>query len=196
MANSDFPRGFAPVGSTSSSSYNGATQAYAIALADTAIYGVGDLVTRSGAMTTIDGTSYPVVTKTTAGGTLLEGAIVGFGVDPVSHSTFRSAGAKSADRIVYLPADQNIEYEAQTEGNIPDASAGLNAAVIVGAANATTGQSIMEIDAGATTSPGTTASLALRLVRRSNVVGNESGANALWVVRINNSATRSTTGKA
>ena len=194
MANSDIPRGFLPMGSTSSSDYNGKTSAYAIAAADTVIYGRGDLVKRTGEMVTIEGQTYPVVARATAAGTLLEGAIVGFDVDIDTYATFRSSGAKSAPRICFLPSDPYVEYEAQTDGNIPDASAGLNADIIVGNADSTTGQSIMEIDSGTTTAPATTAALPLRLVRRSRSVKNESGANAVWVVRINNSATRSTTG--
>ena len=195
MANSDIPRGFSPIGSSSSSEYTGKTAAYAIAAADTTIYGKGDLVSRTGEMETIDGQTYPTVARTAAGGTLIEGGIVGFDIDSDSFSTFRSAGAKSAARIVYLPSDPYVEYEAQADGNIPDASAGLNAAIIVGNANAITGQSIMEIDSGTTTAPAVTATLAVRLVRRSRSITNESGTNAVWVVRLNNSATRSAIGQ-
>jgi hypothetical protein len=194
MANPDIPRGFEPVGSTSGSDYCGKTQAYAIAAADTVAVGIGDLVKRTGEMVTIDGQTYPVVAQAAAGATLLEGGVVGFSPDADSFSTFRTAGAKSAPRICYLSADPYIEYEAQADGNIPDASAGLNANIIVGVPDSVTGQSIMEIDSGTTTAPAATATLQVRLVRRSRVVNNESGANALWVVRINNQATRSTTG--
>ena len=194
MANSDIPRGFLPMGSTSSSDYNGKTSAYAIAAADTVIYGRGDLVKRTGEMVTIEGQTYPVVARAAAADTKLEGAIVGFDVDIDTYTTFRSAGAKSADRICFLPADPYVEYEAQADGNIADASAGLNADFIVGNADDTTGQSIMEIDSGTTTAPATTAALPLRLVRRSRSVSNESGANAVWVVRINQHASRDTTG--
>jgi hypothetical protein len=177
MANPDIPRGFEPVGSTSGSDYCGKTQAYAIAAADTVAVGIGDLVKRTGEMVTIDGQTYPVVAQATAGATLLEGGVIGFSPDADSFTTFRSAGAKSAPRICYLSADPYIEYEAQADGNIPDASAGLNANIIVGVPDSAA-----------------TATLQVRLVRRSRVVNNESGANALWVVRINNQATRSTTG--
>lgn len=194
MANQDIPRGFSPIGSTSASDYNGKTAAYAIAAADTTPVGVGDLVKRTGAMVEINGQSYPVVTRAAAADTQLEGAVVGFDIDSETFSTFRTSGAKSADRIVYLPADPYVEYEAQTDGNIPDASAGLNADIIVGNADSVTGQSIMEIDSGTTTAPATTAALPLRLVRRSRSVKSESGTNAVWVVRINQSATRDTTG--
>ncbi len=194
MANSDIPRGFSPIGSASASDYTGKTAAYAIAAADTTPIGRGDLVKRTGEMVTIDGQTYPVVTRAAAADTQLEGAVVGFEIDPDTYTTFRSSGAKSADRICFLPADPYVEYEAQADGNIPDASAGLNADIIVGNADSVTGQSIMEIDSGTTTAPATTAALPLRLVRRSRSVKNESGANAVWVVRINQSATRDTTG--
>lgn len=194
MANQDIPRGFSPIGSTSSSDYNGKTAAYAIAAADTNIIGRGDLVVRTGEMTVIDGQSYPVVTRAAAADTQIEGAVVGFEVDAQANSTFRSAGAKSADRICFVPADPYVEYEAQADGNIPDASAGLNADFIVTNADTVTGQSKMEIDSGTTTAPATTAALPLRLVRRSRNVENESGSFAVWVVRINQSATRDTTG--
>ena len=194
MANQDIPRGFSPIGSVSASDYTGKTAAYAIAAADTTPVGRGDLVKRTGAMTEIDGQSYPVVTRAAAADQTLEGAVVGFDIDSDSFSTFRTTGAKSADRIVYLPADPYVEYEAQADGNIPDASAGLNADFIVGAADSVTGQSIMEIDSGTTTAPAVTATIPLRLVRRSRSITTESGTNAVWVVRINTSAVRSTTG--
>jgi hypothetical protein len=145
-------------------------------------------------MVEIDGQSYPVVARAAAGDTQLEGAIVGFEIDPDSFSTFRSAGAKSADRICFLPDAPYIEYEAQADGNIPDASAGLNADIIVGNADSVTGQSIMEIDSGTTTAPATTAALPVRLVRRTRSVKGESGDKAVWVVRINQHASRDTTG--
>lgn len=194
MANQDIPRGFSPIGTTSSSDYNGKTAAYAIAAADTDILGRGDLVKRTGEMVTVDGQTYPVVTRAAAADTQLEGAIVGFEIDPSSYSTFRSSGAKTDPRICFLPADPYVEYEAQADGNIADASAGLNADIIVTDADTVTGQSKMEIDSGTTTAPATTATFPLRLVRRSRNVENESGSFAVWVVRINQSATRDTTG--
>ncbi len=194
MANQDIPRGFLPIGSLSSSDYNGKTEAYAIAAADTNIYGRGDLVKRTGEMVTVDGQTYPVVARAAAGDTKLEGAICGFDIDIEGYTTFRSAGAKSAPRVCYLPADPYIEYEAQADGDIPDSSAGLNANIVVSNADATTGQSTMQIDAGGTTPPASTSTLQLRLVRRSRSITNESGTNAVWVVRINQHASRDLTG--
>jgi hypothetical protein len=194
MANKDIPRGFSPMAETSGSDYIGKTSAYVIAAADTTPIGRGDLVKRTGEMATVDGQSYPVVTRAAAADVRLEGAVVGFEIDPDGFSTFRTSGAKSADRICFLPDAPYIEYEAQADGNIPDASAGLNANIIVGDADASTGQSIMEIDSGTTTAPAATATLQVRLVRRSRSVKNESGANAVWVVRINQHASRDTTG--
>ena len=66
--------------------------------------------------------------------------------------------------------------------------------IIVGDADSVTGQSIMEIDSGTTTAPATTAALPIRLVRRSRSVENEAGSFAVWVVRINQHASRDTTG--
>lgn len=191
MANKDIPRGFSPMAETSGSDYIGKTSAYVIAAADTTIIGRGDLVKRTGEMTIVDGQPYPVVGRGVAADTQLEGAVVGFDIDPAGFSTFRSAGAKSDPRIVFLPDAPYIEYEAQTNGNIPDSAAGLNVDFVVADADTTTGQSNMELAAG---TEADTAALPLRLVRRSRSVKNESGEFAVWVVRINQHATRDTTG--
>lgn len=194
MANADSPRGFEPIGNVSGSDYVGKTGAYLYAAAETDPLGRGDLVRRTGEMTIVDGQAYPVVTRAAAADNELEGAVVGFEPDATGFTTFRSSGAKSDPRIVYVLNDPFAEFEAQADGDIPDASAGLNADIIVGDANSTTGQSIMEIDSGTTTAPATTAGLPLKLIRRSRVVNNESGANAVWVVTINQHALRDTTG--
>lgn len=190
MANNDIPRGFSPMASTSSSDYNGKTSAYAIAAADVNIYGTGDLVKRTGEMVEVDGVAYPVVTRAAATNTQLEGAIVGFEIDPSTYSTFRSAGAKAAPRIVFLPDDPYVEYEAQASGNLPDSAAGLNVDIVVADADSATGQSNMEL----ANAPATTATLPIRLVRRSYSIKNESGEFAVWVVRINQHASRDVTG--
>lgn len=194
MANQDIPRGFSPMGESSGSDYIGKTAAYAILAANTTPIGRGDLVKRTGAMQIIDGQSYPVITRAAAADTQLEGVFVGLDPLPEDYSTFRTSGAKSNDRICFVTVGPYIEYEAQADGNIPDASAGLNADIIVGDADSVTGQSIMEIDSGTTTAPATTAALPVRLVRRSRSIENESGTFAVWVVRINQHASRDTTG--
>ena len=164
MANKDIPRGFSPMAETSGSDYVGKTSAYAIAAADTNIIGRGDIVKRTGAMTQIDGVPYPIVERGAGSDTQLEGAVVGFDVDPVGNTTFRSAGAKSDPRVVFLPDAPYIEYEVQADGDIPDSAAGLNVDYVVTDADATTGQSTMELSAG---SEAATATLPFRLVRRS-----------------------------
>lgn len=194
MANKDIPRGFSPMGETSGSDYIGKTSAYAIAAADTNAYGIGDLVKRTGAMVEIDGTPYPVVDIITSGtATALEGAIVGFDVDPVGFTTFRTAGAKSDDRIVFLPDAPYIEYEAQVAagGTVVDGDAGLNADIAISTPDTATGQSTMQI---ADTDPTNVATRPLRLVRRSYSTTSESGEFATWVVRLNTSSTSNTTG--
>ena len=194
MANQDVPRGFSPMNDITGSGLTGMTSSYAILAANTVPIGKGDLVKRTGAMAIINGQSYPVIVRAAAADTQFEGSFVG--LDPVAedYSTFRTTGAKSIDRIALVMCGPFIEYEAQADGNIPDTSAGLNADIIVGNADAITGQSIMEIDSGTTTAPATTAALPIRLVRRSRVINNEAGSFATWVVRINQHASTDTTG--
>lgn len=194
MANQDIPRGFSPMGESSGSDYVGKTSSYAILAANTTPIGRGDLVRRTGAMAIIDGQAYPVIVRAAAADNELEGAFVGIDPIPEDYDTFRTSGAKSVDRICQVTDGVYIEYEAQADGNIPDASVGLNADIIVGNADPVTGQSIMEIDSGTTTAPATTAALPLRLVRRSRSITNEAGTFAVWVVRINQHASRDLTG--
>lgn len=82
---------------------------------------------------------------------------------------------------VFLNHTSVMECQEDSDGgSIAAASEALNAGVIVGAANTTTGLSIMEIDSS---SAATTATLGLRLLQPSPRVGNTvATSNAIWYV--------------
>jgi len=180
MANSDAAFGFRPV-NRDGSPYNGATTKVAIPAADTTATFIGDAVFHSG--TSADG--IPQVSQAAAGEDVY-GVIVGFDVDPTNLSAqYRLA---STLRYAKVATANDTYFEAQDDGTLAAASAGLNANFIVGSGNTTYGTSGMEIDS---TTEATTNTLDLMLIAPVEREDNDGTiANAKWIVKFNQSQTR------
>ena len=180
MANSDAAFGFRPI-NRDGSPYNGATtKAYFLATDTTAAF-IGDAVFHSGT----SASGVPEVSQAAAGEDVY-GVIVGFDVDPTNLSAqYRLA---STLRHCKLASADSTFFEAQDDGTIGAASAGHNAAFIVGSGNTTYGTSGMEINSA---TEDTTNSLDLMLIAPVDREDNDGTiANAKWVVKFLTSQTR------
>lgn len=204
MANVDSPNGFRPVKYLSGANWNGQVRKYIVPAADATALFVGDLVKLSDDAA-VDG--YPAIEQAAAGDAVI-GVVVGF--EPVV-TTFESGSssghgsvsldvpyyrAASTKRIALVVDDPNVIFEAQEDSVGEDtalASVGLNINFIVGSGSTVTGASGMEIDSS---TKATTATLPLKLMGFVQRANNEVGANARWLVKINNHQLGSHTGTA
>ena len=187
MANLVADTGFSPVRYVSGSPYNGAVNPYCAAADAQAIY-IGDLVTVTGATSTINGYNYPNVVQS-AQGDVFQGVCVA--VDPIqgtgatgqSSTIYRAA---STQRIVWVCDDPNVLFEVMDVNSgtpIPLADIDLNVSVVVAQGSTTTGKSAMHLD---NTTQLTTNTLDLKIVGITNRDDNAGGsAAAKFLVRIN-----------
>lgn len=182
MANPNTPLGLVPRRYLSGAPYNGAVNQYAHDSGNAVAIFIGDLVTITGASSTIDGVVYPNVVQS-ATGDVFQGVCVG--VVPITlNSTIYSEA--STQRIILVADDPNLVFEAQdASGGTPLTAndIGLNVNVVVGAGSTVTGQSGMELDNG---TEQTTNTLDLKITGFVNAPDNTAGiANAKFFVRIN-----------
>lgn len=181
MPNTSIIRGFIPVKDAGSKGETGGVEMFFHAAADgTALY-IGDPVIKSGSS---DGAGVASVIRATAGGAIT-GVVEGF----VPNGTTDMAGFGAASTAYYLlvRTDPNTLYEIQEDGvggQLAAADIGLNADFIVAAGNAYSKRSGVMLD---TSTKAVTATLPLKIVGLSPRVGNEFGAYAKVVVKINNS---------
>lgn len=182
MANSDKPSGLVPVGTIGSHSYNGQVKRmYIQAGYGTALF-IGDPVIPGGSS---DSAGVPDIQAAGASGIPI-GVITGFEATKSDLTVMHSPA--STEGYALVDVDPNTLYEIQDDGNTAMAvtSVGLNADFIAGAGDATSGRSGYELDSGGTTTPATTATLALRIEGASQKPDNDlTLANAKWIVRIN-----------
>lgn len=182
MANVDAPRGARPIGTTDGSDWHGKTREVSFASGDAVACYVGDFVKLTGTNTP-DGKT-PIVAQAAAGDAVI-GAVVGFAPDFASESfdqTYRSANAVQKALICW---GSDVLYSIQEDSvgaALTAAQAGLNASIIVGAGDAITGMSGMEIDSSTAAA---TATLKYRLHRVENKLDNDLGNQADWIVSIN-----------
>ena len=181
MANANTPFGLRPVRYMSGAPYNGAVNIYSTAAGDgTAIF-VGDPVVMSGTAQTIDGVIYQDVDQA-ATGDVIVGTVVA--VLPVTRDSTVHRAA-STQRLLAIADDPNLLFEIQEVSGGTALTAndmGLNANFVVAAGSATTGLSGVELN---NATEATTNTLDLQIVAFANRPGNEIGANAKWLVRIN-----------
>lgn len=188
MANVDKPRGLTPVRMFSGAPWNNAVERYAVDSAyGTAIF-VGDPVIHSGSSDD-DG-----IIEVQAGGTSGQYIGVVVGIEPIRSDLTKTYIPASTGGYVYVSVDPWTVYSIQEDSvsaNLAAADVGLNADLVAGAGDTTTGRSGYELDSD---SANTTATLSVRilgLVRRED---NAIGTNAEWEVLINDHGFQSTTG--
>jgi len=180
MANTDQEFGFVPIGTTDGSDYHGKLREVEFLAADGVAAFLGDMVKLTGTTGT-DGFT-PVVAQAAAGDAII-GAIVEF-VPDFEDETFLTAGSSrlaSTARKARVCFGSDVLYVAQASTTLVAADAGQNADIVVAAGDTITGISNMEV--GAVIGAGATGQL--RLHHAFNIVDNELGADAQWVVSIN-----------
>lgn len=180
MANIDAPRGLSPARHISGAPYNGATNEYYVPATDsTAIY-IGGLVKLAG---TANADGIPTVTGNVAASDPVVGVVVS--VVPVTQEStiYREA---STERRLLVCDDPDILFRVQ-EDSVGAALAAVNTgqnASLTGftGGDTTTGLSSIEIDSS---TAAVTATLDVQLLRLDPNPKNEFGANADWLVRLN-----------
>lgn len=203
MANTSRINGFRPVRSMSGAPYNGmGTMCYVYSAS--ANLGTGDVVKLEDRSTNAVSIGVPTVDLAAAGDAVY-GIIIGMinaKLDPVTGSL--TTGSISLDTPQYLASgssgyvivetDPNVIYSVEASNGTPtNRNIGLNINHAVTAFNTTTGTSQQTIDFG---TEATTATLSFKIVGLDSTIGNEIGASARMLVKINNSQLSAGTGTA
>lgn len=189
MANVDRPGGLRPVGTGAGAPWSGKVNMYAVASDDTTAIFIGDLVKLAGgagaAGETINGHDVEGVAEITqsAAGDKSVGVVVGFLAN--QDNLMQKHRAASQARIALVSDDPDTLYEIQEVSGgtaLTVTEVGLNANVVVGSGNTTTGLSAMELD---NTTEATTAGLNLQIKGLLKRPDNSLGEHAKWLVKIN-----------
>lgn len=205
MANVDAPRGFKLRADLMG--YQPQIRTYYIPSGDGTAVFVGDAV-KTPSSASADARGYPYVAQATASGSpgdgnaaAIRGVVVG--VDQVRGMTsstinlYRTHRPASTAMYVFVVDDPNAIFEIQADdvgATLAAADIGLNADIVVGSGDATTGMSGMELD---TSSKGTTAGVQLKILGLVDAPDNELGvANQNVIVKINNHELAAGTGTA
>lgn len=179
MPNVNTPRGLVPLRNAGSTVESGGVEMFAVAAADaTALY-IGDPVIRDGGAD-----AGGVASVTRASGT---GAITGVVEGFMPNGTTDTAGFRAASTLAYVlvRTDPDTLYELQdTAGTIVAADIGLNANLTAGAGDAYSKRSAFVL---ASASKAVTATLPVKIQGLAQRPGNEFGAFAKVIVKINNS---------
>ncbi len=189
MANVDRPNGLRPVGTGLGAPWNGKTNMYVVNVADDTAMFVGDLVKLNGTSglvgESVNGMDIEGIAEITqaAAGDKAVGVVVGF--LPNQDNLMLKHRAADTRRVALVSDDPATLYEIQEVSGgtaLTAAAVGLNANVVVGAGNATTGVSGMELD---NATEATTAGLNLQILGLVKRVDNNIGEHAKWLVRLN-----------
>lgn len=179
MANANTPRGLVPLRDAGSQPHNGGVEMFYVPASDaTALY-IGDPVIKNGSS---DAAGLAGVIMATAGGAIT-GVVVGF----MPNGTTDIMGYRAASTAAYVlvNTDPDTLYEIQEDGvggQLAAADIGLNADFIVAAGSVYNKRSGTMLD---TSTKATTATLPLKIVGLSQRPGNEFGAYAKVLVKIN-----------
>lgn len=178
MANGDTPFGLVPVRMKDGSPYNGADDMYYMPSTNSTALFVGDPVKLAGSA---DSAGVASVTHCAAADTIT-GVVVGF-ADAASMAL--GYGAASTARYPLLAHGQDILFEIQEDsdgGALTADEVGLNAQIVVAAGSTFTRRSGVELDSS---SAAVTATHGLRIVGLAARPDNAIGANAKWLVSLN-----------
>lgn len=181
MANPNTPRGFVPLRDAGSKPHSGGVEMFYVPASDgTALY-IGDPVVKNGSASP-EGVA--AVILATAGGQIT-GVVQGF----MPNGTTDMAGYRAASTAAYVlvNTDPDTLYEIQEDGvggQLAAADIGLNADFIHAAGDAYSHRSGVMLD---TSTKATTATLPLKIMGLKQVPGNDFGAYAKVVVKINKS---------
>jgi len=186
MANTDAAFGFRPI-NRDGSPYNGATLRCVIAAADSTSTFVGDPVI-------LDGSSsegYAGVSQCANAETVF-GVVTGFEANPDSLSDqYRKAQTKRFCQVATADATYFEVQEDGADGELPEASVGLNADYIVAAGSTVYGVSGFELEAA---TDDTTSTLDCQIVglvdRADNLLSGTGNANKNVIIKFNVSQSR------
>jgi len=184
MANANAPFGLRPVRYKSGAPYNGAANLYSVASGDSTALFVGDPVIIAG---TGDAGGISTVTAAAAGDRIT-GVVVGFAPVPGASAgsvTAINRGYRTASTADYVLVadDPMLLFECQEDsagGALAVTDIGNNVDLVAGAGSTVTKRSGYQLDS----STKATTSAQMRLVGVDQKVGNEVGANAVWLVSI------------
>lgn len=200
MANTDKPNGLKPIGTIGQSYYRGEIQRCVILGADTTNTFIGDPVKLSASGADSTG-KFKAVTQAAATNPIY-GVIVGIEPQPFTQSGSDDlqptyvAGSVTTDQYVLVDIDPNSIFEIQeVSGGTPLAAAdiGLNASIVVGTGDTTTGASAVELN---NATEAVTATLELKIMSVIDSPGNALGEHCKFAVKINNHQLGSHTGTA
>jgi len=190
MPNPVAPFGLLPVSHTSGE-WCGSGRTYFIPQADTNAYAIGDPVALAGSADSKGVASCVLVTA--GGGNLVLGPIIGMGgkayggaigVDPISQDRIIIPATKTQPYYVFV-ADDPLLVFAIREGNTgtPFAATdvGLNCSLAAGTNNGFISTWILD-----NTTEATTTALQMKLLGLRQVLNNDFGLSAEWLVMINN----------
>jgi hypothetical protein len=179
MANVNTPRGLTPLRNAGSTYETGGIEMFSVAASDgTALY-IGDPVVKDG-----NSDAGGIASVVRASGT---GAITGVVEGFMPNGTTDTAGYRAASTLAYVlvRTDPDTLYEVQdTAGTIAAADIGLNANLTAGTGDAYSKRSGFVL---ASASKATTATLPVKIVGLSQRPGNDFGAYAKVLVKVNNS---------
>lgn len=188
MANVDRPNGLKPVGTRGAANWNQAVNMYLLPSGDATATFKGDLVKLGGSagaagtvVNGIDVEGMPTIAQSAAGDVHI-GVIVDF--LPLQTNLETRHRVASTNRIALVSDDPMTVYEIQEVSGgtaLTATEVGLNANVVVGSGNTTTGASAMELD---NSTEATTAALDLHILGLVRRPDNAFGEHAKYLVMI------------
>lgn len=182
MANPVTPQGLQPVSYVAGGPYNGATRQYVHDSGNATAIFLGDLVTQTGASSTVNGKTLANVVQG-ATGDVFTGVVVSVEPDTRDSTIYCAA---STTRILNVCDDPSVLFQVMDANSGTALTAndiGLNINVSVGSGSTTTGYSGMVLD---NTTEATTNTLDLKIIGVPSQADNEIGAAAAkFLVRIN-----------
>ncbi len=182
--NQDIPNGLKPVKHLVGASWSGKANVYYVPDTDATAIFIGDAVKSAGSA---DPTGkYPTVAQAAAGNAI-RGVVIGFGESPnqMINPTNPDRVNRPADTAMYVLVvdDPNVIFEIQEDSDVSTLAAidvGLSADIVVGAGNAKTGKSGMELDSSSKVATAATC----KILRAANRDDNALGTNCRWEVLI------------